>query len=156
MKNIENEIKEVRSDWKESLDGVDFDLRDDAKEKYSSIIKDLFKAMFFCISNTKLDLDMNVFKLNQDIPCLICVNMAEYDVNDNNVYIHYTYVENKIEDGYNGRMPLDVFGSCCVLSEKHTNISSIDCLAYLTHIIQDNILENHIASMVESTQWWNQ
>lgn len=49
MENIENEIKEVRSDWKESLDGVDFDLRDDAKEKYSSIIEDLFGIMFSCI-----------------------------------------------------------------------------------------------------------
>lgn len=155
MENIENEIKEVRSDWKESLDGVDFDLRDDAKEKYSSIIEDLFGIMFSCIGNTKLDLDMNVFKLNLGIPYQICVNMAEYDVNDKNVYIHYTYVEDEIEDGYNGRMPLDVFGSCCILSEKHTNISSIDCLAYLTHVIQDNILENHIASMVESTQWKN-
>ena len=152
MKNIENEIKEVRSDWKESLDEVDFDLRDDAKEKYSSIIKDLFKAMFFCISNTKLNLDMNVFKLNLDIPCQICVNMAEYDVNDKKVYIHYKYANDKIYDVYNGRMPLDAFGSCCVLSEKHTNISSIDCLVYLTHIIQDNISKNHLASMVEA---WN-
>ena len=156
MEKIENEIKRVRRHWKESLDRIDSELRKDAKEKYSSIIDNLLCGMFSFTGNTKLDLDMNVFKLNQDIPCLICVNMAEYDVNDNNVYIHYTYVENKIEDGYNGRMPLDVFGSCCVLSEKHTNISSIDCLAYLTHIIQDNILENHIASMVESTQWWNQ
>lgn len=155
MENIENEIKEVRSDWKESLDGVDFDLRDDAKEKYSSIIEDLFGIMFSCIGNTKLDLDMNVFKLNLGIPYQICVNMAEYDVNDKNVYIHYTYVEDEIEDGYNGRMPLNVFGSCCVLSEKYTNISSIDCLVYLTHIIQDNISKNHLASMVESPQWKN-
>ena len=155
MENIENEIKEVRSDWKESLDGVDFDLRDDAKEKYSSIIEDLFGIMFSCIGNTKLDLDMNVFKLNLGIPYPICVNMAEYDVNDKKVYIHYTYIEDEIEDGYNGRMPLDVFGSCCVLSTKYTNISSIDCLVYLTHIIQDNISKNHLASMVESPQWKN-
>lgn len=155
MENIENEIKEVRSDWKESLDGVDFDLRDDAKEKYSSIIEDLFGIMFSCIGNTKLDLDMNVFKLNLGIPYPIYVNMAEYDVNDKKVYIHYTYVEGEIEDGYNGRMPIDVFGSCCVLSTKYTNISSIDCLVYLTHIIQDNISENYLASMVESPQWKN-
>lgn len=155
MENIENEIKEVRSDWKESLDGVDFDLRDDAKEKYSSIIEDLFGIMFSCIGNTKLDLDMNVFKLNLGIPYPIYVNMAEYDVNDKKVYIHYTCDNDKIYDMYNGMMSLDAFGSCCVLSEKHTNISSIDCLVYLTHIIQDNISENYLASMVESPQWKN-
>lgn len=156
MENIENEIKRVRSHWKESLDRIDYKLRKDAKEKYSSIIEDLFCGMFSFTGNTKLNLDMNVFKLNLDIPCLICVNMAEYDVNDKKVYIHYTYANDKIYDTYNGRMPLDAFGSCCVLSEKHTNISSIDCLVYLTHIIQDNISKNHLASMVEASKWWNQ
>ena len=152
MKNIENEIKRVRHHWKESLDIIDSELRKDAKEKYSSIIEDLFGIMFSCIGNTKLDLDMNVFKLNLDIPYPICVNMAEYDVNDKKVYIHYRYANDKIYDVYNGRMPLDAFGSCCVLSEKYTNISSIDCLVYLTHIIQENISKNHLASMVEA---WN-
>ena len=152
MENIENEIKRVRRHWKESLDRIDSELRKDAKEKYSSIIDNLLCGMFSFTGNTKLDLDMNVFKLNLDIPCQICVNMAEYDVNDKKVYIHYKYANDKIYDVYNGRMPLDAFGSCCVLSEKHTNISSIDCLVYLTHIIQDNISKKHLASMVEA---WN-
>lgn len=152
MENIENEIKRVRRHWKESLDRIDSELRKDAKEKYSSIIENLLCGMFSFTGNTKLDLDMNVFKLNLDIPCQICVNMAEYDVNDKKVYIHYKYANDKIYDVYNGRMPLDAFGSCCVLSEKYTNISSIDCLVYLTHIIQENISKNHLASMVEA---WN-
>ena len=152
MENIENEIKRVRRHWKESLDRIDSELRKDAKEKYSSIIDNLLCGMFSFTGNTKLDLDMNVFKLNLDIPCQICVNMAEYDVNDKKVYIHYRYANDKIYDVYNGRMPLDAFGSCCVLSEKYTNISSIDCLVYLTHIIQENISKNHLASMVEA---WN-
>lgn len=152
MENIENEIKRVRRHWKESLDRIDSELRKDAKEKYSSIIDNLLCGMFSFTGNTKLDLDMNVFKLNLDIPCQICVNMAEYDVNDKKVYIHYKYANDKIYDVYNGRMPLDAFGSCCVLSEKYTNISSIDCLVYLTHIIQENISKNHLASMVEA---WN-
>ena len=152
MENIENKIKRVRYQWKESLDRIDSELRKDAKEKYSSIIENLLCGMFTFTGNAKLDLDMNVFKLNLDIPCPICVNMAEYDVNDKKVYIHYRYTNDKIYDVYNGRMPLDAFGSCCVLSEKHTNISSIDCLVYLTHTIQDNISKNHLASMVEA---WN-
>ena len=152
MEKIENEIKRVRRHWKESLDRIDSELRKDAKEKYSSIIDNLLCGMFSFTGNTKLDLDMNVFKLNLDIPCQICVNMAEYDVNDKKVYIHYRYANDKIYDVYNGRMPLDAFGSCCVLSEKYTNISSIDCLVYLTHIIQENISKNHLASMVEA---WN-
>ena len=152
MEKIENEIKRVRRHWKESLDRIDSELRKDAKEKYSSIIENLLCGMFSFTGNTKLDLDMNVFKLNLDIPCQICVNMAEYDVNDKKVYIHYKYANDKIYDVYNGRMPLDAFGSCCVLSEKYTNISSIDCLVYLTHIIQENISKNHLASMVEA---WN-
>ena len=152
MENIENEIKRVRRHWKESLDRIDSELRKDAKEKYSSIIENLLCGMFSFTGNTKLDLDMNVFKLNLDIPCQICVNMAEYDVNDKKVYIHYKYANDKIYDVYNGRMALDAFGSCCVLSEKYTNISSIDCLVYLTHIIQENISKNHLASMVEA---WN-
>lgn len=150
MENIENEIKRVRYQWKESLDRIDYNLRKDAKEKYSSIIDNLLCGMYSFTGNTKLDLDMNVFKLNLDIPCPICVNMAEYDVNDNKVYIHYKYANDKMYDVYNGRMPLDAFGSCCVLSEKYTNISSIDCLVYLTHIIQDNISKNHLASMVKA------
>lgn len=141
----------VRREWNESLERVDFQLRNDAKEKYSSIIEDLFELMFSYTNNTKLIFDLNVYKLNRDIAFLICVRKVEYDVNDKKVYIHYTYVNDEIEDGYNGKMPLDVFGSCCVLSEKHTNISSIDCLVYLTHVIKDNIVKYHLGLMAKAS-----
>lgn len=101
----------VKHHYKSSLLGIDVALIIDASRHYSAFIKNMFTK----VGITKLDINSGGSGSYWKDYC-IRVNRVEYDTNDDTIYVHYIY-ENDRDNSL--RVSLKDFALECNNSESH-------------------------------------